>query len=233
MAVRSCPNCSKKNFTNNPHCSHCGELLPTTPIPLKPPSPKSPMPMPTPTPTSPRPHTGTKSRASSSPSPTPSAPHLPAHISQWGTPSVTGIITDTRETEMDEKRDFAGSLLRFMLITVTFPFRPFFVLGFVFFGNKTPPKKQKVHLARIQQANGSIMQVRIERDIYGAPLTRGDTVALWGNEVSGVLTVSNGYNYTVGAELNLGTKYKPMTNLVVLAVVILLMISCVVWTASL
>lgn len=229
MTVRTCPNCSKKNFTNNPHCSHCGEVLPATPIPLKPPSPKSPMPKPPPTP--PSPHAGTKSRASSSPFP--SAPHLPAHISQWGTPSVTGDITDTRETEMDEKRNFAGSVLRFMLIAVTFPFRPFFVLGFIFFGNKTPPKKQKVHLVRIQQASGSIMQARIERDIYGAPLTRGDAVTLWGHESNGVLIVSKGYNHTVGAELKLGAKYQPTVNWVILAMILFLMISCVIWVATL
>lgn len=215
---RTCPSCNKKNFTDNPRCSFCGELLdlpqppapappiPPPPIPSFTPStgsaPLAPIPIPTSPGGTPVPYATSSPPSPMSPSASPPLTPLPSDlVDKYGTPDLQGEVVDTRDISVKEREFGAGGWLQGLFGCVMLPFQPIAAL-FALSGLANRPKETKTIITfRVRCLDGTICQARVERDLAGATVDIGDFISVWGALRNGVLIVKHAYNHTVGGEI--------------------------------
>jgi len=230
MIAKICPRCGFKNFTDNPRCSRCSELLlsagpsgPARSTPPPPPpieeeetctpityvgtTPSAPVPIPGPaTTTSPVPYSPPPApTVHGGTSPIPISVHppcpLPAHLRYLGTPIVEGEVIDSGQILNEDKSLKTGDVLHYGLSTVLLVTRPLYGLMSFASGARKPKEHKNVLTYRVRTPGGDLVEVRIEKDIMGASISMGDYITVWGREVGGVIIVRNAYNHTVRGEV--------------------------------
>jgi hypothetical protein len=225
MKIRICPNCGFKNFTDNPRCSGCSELLmpaagsrPAPPAPI--PGAKTatptvftgtragpPVPIPKPTSSAPVPFS-----PASSPIPVPFpttvptvyAPNpLPAHLLKQPPPIVEGEVEDTGQHQNEDKGLKAGDVLHGAITGMLLITKPLYGLMSLGSGARKPKEFKSIFTFRVRTPRNEIVEARIEKDILGASISLGDYVSIWGKISGGVVIVHHAYNHTVRGEVRL------------------------------
>ncbi len=83
--------------------------------------------------------------------------------------------------------------------------QPLLILAALIFKGRGPREMVEVVVLRVQDSAGRTSEARIEREMRGAGVRLGDSVALWGHFRGSLLYVRGGFNHTTGAELRLGS----------------------------
>lgn len=222
MKARICPNCSFRNFTPNPRCSQCGELLLEASQPESKPATKSTRPMapkvntpyplttvesaPLAPPPIPEEETTTLTPASSSPlTSSTSAPitPLPRQLTFLGTPTVEGEVVDVGMIQNEDKSLKAGDVLHYGISAALLVTKPLYGLMSIASGARKPKEFRSIATFRIRTARGQLVEVRIEKDVVGATINIGDYVSAWGQVSGGVVILRNAYNHTIRGEVRL------------------------------
>jgi hypothetical protein len=190
--ARTCKHCGTRNFTKNPRCSLCGEILSSSPSPI--PYGHS-SPFPSKSSQTPEPYAGHNSS-----SPLVSLTGRKAKnifkeilISLHFLPvSVNGVVEDIEEVRVaiKTKRGFWNGILSFFLII----YRPSLMLVASIHGGKRSQEYRMDKLIRIKQNDGRIVQARFKFDLSGASIGLG-------NKGRGIIIVRSAFNHTLGADL--------------------------------
>lgn len=225
MKQRICPNCGFRNFTDNPRCSRCSELLlpetgsrSTPPIPITnpksstptvyfptPSAPPAPIPKPsssTPVPYAPPPPPVPTSGHSTVPTVFPPNP-LPTHLMKLSPPTVEGEVIDTGQHQNEDKGLKAGDILHYGVSTALLVTKPLYGLMSLVSGARQPKEYKSIYTFRVRTPDNDIVEARIERDIVGATISLGDYVSIWGQISGGIVIVKHAYNHTVKGEVRL------------------------------
>jgi hypothetical protein len=201
--ARLCKHCGARNFTKNPRCSRCGEILSSSPTP-------TPTPIPyghsSPFPSKPSQATGPYTGHNSS-SPLVTATRNQAknilkeilmllHVLPV---SVKGTVEDIEEVRVATKTKggFWRGILSFFLII----YRPSLMLVASIHSGKRSQEYRLDKLIRIKQIDGKIVQARIKFDLSGASIGLGDEVTVNGNKGRGIIIVRSAFNHTLNADL--------------------------------
>jgi hypothetical protein len=222
-----CQNCGFKNFSKNPLCSGCGELLikaestqPTrtgsknkkSETPPPPPGPipspgatKSPVPYkPNPQPTSPVPyHNPPVSPSYKTTSPI-SPPHpLPHYMTKLGPCIVEGEVVDIGQMQNVDDGIKTGDIIHYGLSSILLVTKPVYGIMSLASGARRTKEHRTIFTLRIQTPSNEYVDIRIEKDMIGASINMRDYVSVWGKSYAGVIILLRGYNHTVKGEIRL------------------------------
>lgn len=190
------------------------------PAPVPPPAPvksstSAPVPVPTP-PGVPMPFRGghaapvpAASTSSSTSAPWGAAPvaaastPIPRSLLRFGGPSLQGVIEDVRDLQIAAQVSWGARSAKNTVSTLLFFTKPLLLItGWLFRGASNKPTDTHWVIG-VRRADGTKAQARIEGDLTGSILSRGDYVSLWGGKRSGVFIVRRGFNHTVSAEIRI------------------------------